>query len=187
MTSSLDRLYSELTEAQKKFEGGLPPVEKWNPELSGDIDIVINREGEWFHEGSKIQRQSLVKLFASILKEEEGEYFLVTPVEKWRIQVEVAPLVIISAKRSDDGALITMTTNLGNSVVLGDDNPLFLEASGGSELPFVSVQRDLKALVHRNVFYQMVEWGELCSRGDGVQELIVNSMGSRFSLGVIAD
>ena len=61
-----------------------PPLDLWQPDLSGDIDIRIDREGRWYHEGDEIKRESLVQLFASILRrEEDGEYYLVTPAEKW--------------------------------------------------------------------------------------------------------
>lgn len=70
-----------------------PPVERWNPPLSGDIDLRIARDGTWYHEGTAFQRESLARLFASILRrDEDGQYYLVTPVEKWRIQVDDAPL-----------------------------------------------------------------------------------------------
>ena len=47
----------------------------------------ITADGDWYHEGGQIKRESLVRLFASILRrEEDGEYYLVTPAEKWRIR-----------------------------------------------------------------------------------------------------
>ena len=98
-SSHLDKLFSDLFAYQQQSSNDLPPVHLWNPPLSGDIDIVIDREGRWFHEGDEIKRASLVKLFASILTCEGDEYFLVTPVEKWRIKVDVAPLFAISASR----------------------------------------------------------------------------------------
>ena len=56
-----------------------PPIHLWHPELSGDIDIIIRANGDWYHEGGLIKRQQLVKLFASILRREsDGEYYLVT-------------------------------------------------------------------------------------------------------------
>src|SRR5690606_29155449 len=67
---------------------GLPPVDKWNPPLSGDLDMQIRRDGSWWYQGTPIERPALVRLFASILKREGDDYFLVTPVEKWRIRVD---------------------------------------------------------------------------------------------------
>ena len=63
----LDALIKDLEQSENKQ---LPPVNDWNPDLSGDIDIRIDREGNWFHEGEKFQRQALVNLFSSILKME---------------------------------------------------------------------------------------------------------------------
>ena len=43
----------------------------------------IDRDGRWFHEGSEIKRVELVSLFAGLLRREnDGAYYLVTPVEK---------------------------------------------------------------------------------------------------------
>ena len=51
----------------------------------------IARDGTWFYRGTPIARQRLVKLFASVLRrEDDGSYWLVTPVERGRIVVEDA-------------------------------------------------------------------------------------------------
>ena len=86
-------------------EKSLPPVHKWNPEFCGDIDMVIKRDGTWFHEGTPIGRARLVRLFSTVLKREGDEFFLVTPVEKMRITVEDAPFVgvLMKAGISADG------------------------------------------------------------------------------------
>src|SRR5690554_7694209 len=81
-------LDSLLKQIGKDKAHKIPPVEKWNPELSGDIDMVIRADGTWWHEGGQIKRQELVNLFASILRYENNEYFLITPVEKWRLTVD---------------------------------------------------------------------------------------------------
>ena len=84
-----------------------PPLHLWHPPLSGDIAIRIAADGSWYHEGTLIQRESLVRVFASILRrEEDGEYYLVTPGEKWRIEVELHPLIvtdIASAEKEEGG------------------------------------------------------------------------------------
>jgi len=59
-----------------------PPVMSWNPPFCGNLDIRIARNGTWFYLGTPIGRFELVKLFSSILKVEDGKYFLVTPVGK---------------------------------------------------------------------------------------------------------
>ncbi|WP_322853379.1 DUF1285 domain-containing protein [Marinobacter sp. X15-166B] len=91
MTKDPEELASHV---QQVSSGGksLPPVDTWTPELSGDIDIRITRDGQWLYRGVPLKREAITRLFATILRrEEDGEYYLVTPVEKWRIQVEDAP------------------------------------------------------------------------------------------------
>ena len=75
---------------------GLPPVEKWEPEFCGDLDMVIKKDGTWFYMGTPIGRHALVKLFSSVLrKDEDGKTYLVTPVEKIGISVEDAHFVVV--------------------------------------------------------------------------------------------
>ena len=75
-----------------------PPTEgPEGPYLCGDIDIRIGRDGTWFYHGSPIGRKPLVKLFASVLRrDDDGEYWLVTPVERARIAVDDAPFVAVA-------------------------------------------------------------------------------------------
>ena len=61
----------------------------------GDFDMRIARDGTWFYRGSPIHRKPLVKLFSTVLKRaESGEYWLVTPAERGRIQVDDAPFTL---------------------------------------------------------------------------------------------
>ncbi len=64
--------------AAKQAPGrGIPPVHLWHPEHCGDIDIVIQRDGVWMHEGSPIGRPELVRLFSTILRKDADGYVLV--------------------------------------------------------------------------------------------------------------
>ena len=85
MTEDLDRLFKSHLDRQSRSLKSLPPVKQWTTQLCGDIDIVINRQGTWLHEGVEIKRPSLVKFFSSLLLKVETDYFLITPEEKWRI------------------------------------------------------------------------------------------------------
>ena len=86
-----------IYEFSKKEKNSLPPVDKWNPDFCGDIDMRIMRNGKWFYMGSEIKRPAMIKLFSRILRlDEDNHYYLVTPVEKVRIQVEYAPFVATS-------------------------------------------------------------------------------------------
>jgi hypothetical protein len=87
-------------EAAKQAPGrGLPPVHLWNPAHSGEIDIVIGRDGRWSHEGAPIAREALVRLFSTILRKDPDGVYLVTPVEKMKITVEDAPFVAVRVDR----------------------------------------------------------------------------------------
>ena len=50
---------------------GLPPVESWNPDFSGDLDMEIKRDGSWIYMGTPISRQKMVRLFATVLRKDE--------------------------------------------------------------------------------------------------------------------
>ena len=55
----------------------------------GDFDMRIASDGTWFYRGTPINRKPLVKLFSTVLRrEQDGEYWLVTPAERGRIAVE---------------------------------------------------------------------------------------------------
>ena len=155
-------LFSDIAELDKAGET-LPPVERWNPPLSGDIDIRIDREGRWYHEGDLIQREALVKLFSRILKREGDDHFLVTPVEKWRIAVDVAPFFVTGMEvlvRDGHQALV-FSTATGDQVVAGPDHPLSVSGGETDEpLPLLSIRGGMAGLLSRPVFYRLVSLAE---------------------------
>jgi len=183
-SSPLDKLFFDLLSAQQQSTNSLPPVHLWHPALSGDIDIVIDREGRWIHEGGEIKRDELVKLFASILVREGDEYFLLTPVEKWRIKVDVAPLFVIAASREhrEGQQAVTLTTSTGDIVVVDKAHPLSVDKHSGQPSPQVIVRNNLPALISRNVYYQLIDWALEASDGN-TDKLYISSMGERFLLG----
>ncbi|MEQ9260616.1 MAG: DUF1285 domain-containing protein [Roseovarius sp.] len=153
-----------LAEAARQAMGkSLPPVQDWHPPLSGEIDIVIARDGTWYHEGSKMTRRGLVALFSSILRKEGERYYLVTPVEKWALRVEDAPFVAVDVEAEGEGRaqVIAFETNVGDKVLAGATNPIRVErdAETGEPSPYVMVRDGLEALIDRKSFYRMVELG----------------------------
>ncbi|MEO1734238.1 MAG: DUF1285 domain-containing protein [Pseudomonadota bacterium] len=142
---------------------GLPPVHLWNPPFCGDLDIRIARDGTWFYLGTPIGRPELVKLFSSILKIEDGKYFLVTPVEKVGIKVDDAPFVAVDFEVSGekDAQSLTFHTHVGDEAVAGSDHPLRVvrDASTGEPSPYVMIRAGLEALIDRKSFYRLVELG----------------------------
>jgi hypothetical protein len=182
-TSSLEQLLAALKREAGSGDKGLPPVDKWNPAHCGDIGMEIMADGAWKHEGTRITREALVKLFASILrKDEDGQTYLVTPVEKIVVKVEDAPFVAIRADRVGEGRdqNIVFTTNVGDVVQAGPEHPLRVATRGEDEpRPYVLVRGRLEARVLRAPFYELVDWAET---RDG--KLGVWSGGVWFELGV---
>lgn len=183
--ASIDRLYADLLTDQRNREGKLPPVEKWHPQLSGDIDIRIARDGTWYHEGAAIVRKPLVKLFASILRREDDDYYLVTPQEKWRLVVDDAPLHVIAVERQqrDQQQALVFTTLTDDTVLAGAEHPIHVDvdASSGEPSPYVMVRSQLNGLISRAVYYELVEMAEQ-KQVDHATVFGVTSMGVFFPL-----
>ena len=90
--------------ARLASENKLPPVASWNPTHCGHSDMRIARDGTWFHQGSPIGRQAMVKLFSTILRREpDGSHVLVTPVEKLDIEVDLRMLQNKVGRRGEMG------------------------------------------------------------------------------------
>lgn len=184
--SDFSNILSEIGKSQGANK--LPPVEQWNPDFCGDMDMVIKRDGSWHYQNSPIGRQRLVKMFSTVLKKEGGDYFLVTPVEKLGITVEDAPFLVtqMTLKQNDEGQVIIFTDNCDNTIFLTQDNPLWVEQDEktGEPSPYVMVRKNLHALIHRNVFYELVELAEERVIDDQ-KHLGVVSAGEFYSLGII--
>ena len=162
MSKELDRLEAAVPTTAT----AVPPVHLWQPPLSGDIDIEIRRDGSWHHEATPIRRQALVNLFASILRREaDGDYYLVTPVEKWRIRVEALPLLAVdfSLVRDDDvSQRVIATTNTSRYIPIGADYPLFFTDAlqTGEPALALGLENGLSAQFSRAAWYRLVEAAE---------------------------
>ena len=146
--------------ARLAAEKKLPPVEQWHPTHCGDSDMRIARDGTWFHLGSPIGRQDMVRLFSTILRREpDGGFVLVTPVEKLDIQVEDAPFVAVEMKAEGQGrdASLAFRLNTGDLVTASAEHPLRFEATGDGPRPYLHVRGGLEALVGRSVYYELAE------------------------------
>ena len=183
MSRTPEQLLALLEQAEQGPSG--PPVDKWDPPLSGDMDMRIAADGTWYHEGDPIRRHALVKLFASILRLDGDDYVLVTPVEKWRIQVDDLPFVAHSVDRvqRDGQTRLLFTTNVDDLVVADDSHPLTVPMTAdGEPRPQILVRRNLLARVGRTAFYQLVDWASPEQEG-GESCLVLYSGASRIVLG----
>jgi hypothetical protein len=187
----VDKLFADLLSESNKYSDTLPPIYQWHPKLSGDIAIRIDREGRWFHDDVEIKRASIIKLFSRLLKLEGSDYFLVTPSEKWKIQVDVAPLFVISASleiRQGYQAIVFQTLT-GETILLGRNNPLQIKQDFAEEetCPIILVRKNLNALISRATYYQLVDWSVSRPYKEGQIEQIIESMGCEFSLGIYSE
>lgn len=144
--------------AAKQAPGrGLPPVHLWNPAHCGEIDIVIKKNGLWFHEGTPIGREALVRLFSTVLRKDPDGFVLVTPVEKLAISVEDAPFIAVRVDKV--GEALRFMTNVGDVVEAGAENAIrvTMDPATGEPRPYLHVRRGLEALIARPVFYELAE------------------------------
>lgn len=143
---------------------GPPPVHRWNPPFCGDLDMRIASDGTWYYLKTPIGRPALVRLFASVLKREDGRYYLVTPVEKCGITVDDAPFLAVELRLEDTpgGRILHFRTNVDDWVACGPDHPLRFEteAATGGLKPYLHVRDDLWAKVTRTLFFDLVQLGE---------------------------
>ena len=148
----------------KRKKKGIPPVEKWNPPFCGDIDMHILRNGKWTYMGSEIKRPAMIKLFSNIIRlDDDGHYYLVTPVEKVRIKVDDVPFVAVSMKRIKDKGVssLSFTTNVKDEVTLSKENPIEIIINDNDEpSPYITIRRNLKALISRSVYYDLINMAE---------------------------
>ena len=145
----------------------------------------IARDGTWYYQGSPIERPALVKLFSTVLRrDEKGAFWLTTPVENGRIEVEDAPFMAVElAKDGGDGdQVIRLRTNVDDWIRLDAEHPLRVEEGTDQEpRPYVMVRNGLEARLARPVFYQLVDLGVAAVHDRDV--LGVWSAGTFFPLG----
>ncbi len=156
-----------------------PPIETWHSPLSGEIDIHIDTRGDWYHEGTPIKRQPLINLFASILRrEDDGHYYLVTPVEKWRIRVDDTPLLAVDMDIVAPGEKqkIIFRLNTDELVSLDGDRRLRVENAETEPHPVIELDNGLSARLTSALFYRLIDSAQ--QRGD---ELGVYSSGEWFA------
>ena len=146
-----------ISKIQKNLEGYniFPPVESWNPALCEGQEFYIDREGEWFYNKSPIKNKKLLNLFSTVLRKDKNEYFLVTPVEKVPVKVELAPYKIIDFEVNDEK--VQLITNLNFQFILDKTNTTRLINHNDSLIPLVNVRSNIEGFFNRNTYYKLVD------------------------------
>ena len=147
---------SKITKDLKDQNVDFPPVHLWNPELCEGQEFYIDREGNWFYNDSPIKNYKLTKLFSTVLRKDDDEYFLVTPVEKVPVRVELAPYKIIDYSLSDDR--VSLLTNFDYEFVLNKTNTTKLIKNKDVFIPIVNVRNNLDGFFDRNTYYNLINY-----------------------------
>jgi hypothetical protein len=187
---------AEMTGAQAMSPASLlmPARGPRRPVECGDLPFLIKRDGSWMYRGSPIGRKELVCLFASVLKREaDGSFWLETPAERGRIEVEDAPFVAVELDWSGVGRDQTLTfrTNVDQMVSAGPDHPIRVahDLLTCEPTPYIQVRAGagrlrIEARIGRAVYYELVALAEPamveCRRMLGVW-----SRGCFFTLGEV--
>ncbi len=162
------------------------------PAECGDLPFLIRRDGTWLYRGSPIARKELVCLFASVLKRaDDGSFWLETPAERGRIEVEDAPFVAVELDWAGDGRqqVLSFRTNVDQVVTAGPEHPIRVahDILTCEPTPYLLIRPGagrlgVEARINRAVYYELValavpEWVG-CRRMLGVW-----SCGKFFPLG----
>ena len=174
--------FSDLLQSVNSIEEKYPPVHLWNPDLCEGVEMKIDREGNWFYQGSIIGRDKLKILFSRILKFEDGNYYLVTPVEKVLVKVDLAPYMIIDYEVDSDHENIILKTNLDLSIPLNKEHKLEVKKIGDEHIPFVHVRNNIEGFISRSVYYSLIEIALNQDNGSSDQ-LTLKSFDCDFNLG----
>lgn len=156
-------------------ERKLPPVDQWVPATQGDSHMLIAADGRWFHEGGEIRRPAMVRAFASLLmRDSDGQHWLVTPHEKLSIEVEDAAFIAVDVQRSGDALVFRLNTD--DLVIAGPECPIY--AAGDPDTPaiYVRVRHGTEARLNRSTYAQIAE---MALESDTLE---VSSAGATFSL-----
>ena len=147
---------SKIVDNLKGHDKGFPPVENWNPDLCVGPEFTIDREGNWHYDSSQIKNTKLINLFASVLKKENENYYLVTPVEKILVNVVLAPYKIIDFEIVNDN--IKFITNLDYDFYLDEDHTTRLIEMDEALIPLVNVRSNIEGFINRNTYYKLVDF-----------------------------
>lgn len=153
----------------------LPPVSQWSPENSGDSEMRIAADGRWYHQGGEIRRPAMVRAFSSLLMcDDDGQHWLVTPVQKLSIEVEDAAFIAIDM--TERSGVLTFRLNTDDIVVAGPDHPIRAEGDPDTPALYLAVRHGTRARLNRSTYAQLAE---IALAGESMS---VTSQGARFSL-----
>lgn len=157
----------------------------------GNLPFLIRKDGTWLYRGSPIRRKEMLCLFSSLLtRDAEGDYWLETPSERGRIEVEDVPWLAVELGWCGAGPdqCLTLRTNVDQVITVDGDHPIRVSfGAAGDPVPYVLVRpglggKPLEARISRPVYYELAALSEPHCVG-GRRMLGVRSRGCFFALG----
>jgi hypothetical protein len=161
--------------------------------ICGELEMRIDRRGVWHYLGSPIGRKELVRLFSTVLRrDDDGDYWLITPAEVGRITVDDAPFLAVEMTVFGDGdeQIITLRTNMDVLVSVDDAHPIRIDIDPDTNepSPYLVMDGGIEALITRAVYYELVALGHEKDGGNKKDAIFgVWSSGGFFSLGTLVD
>ena len=182
---NLSNISQYLKNAQSSHKRSIPPLDQWHPKHCGAMDLKVKANGEWWHEGQLIKRQSLIDLFSTVLWKEDGKFYLKTPVEQIEIEVEDEPLFVnqVDQVEINQQTFLQLTTTTQDVVIVDQEHPIFMREFDGELRPYVHVRFGINALIQRASFFHLVEMGELMENRQGESILLLKSGNFNLQLG----
>ena len=182
---NLSNISQYLKNAQSSHKRSIPPLDQWHPKHCGAMDLKVKANGEWWHEGQLIKRQSMIDLFSTVLWKEDGKFYLKTPVEQIEIEVEDEPLFVSRVEQIQLDGLhyIQLSTTSQDVVIVDQEHPIFIREFDGELRPYVHVRFGINALIQRASFFHLVEMGELMENQQGESILLLKSGNFNLQLG----
>lgn len=185
------KLFSFANQLDKDYSAdALPPIEKWNPDFCGSLDIFIDNEGRWFYMNSPIGRAKIVRLFSTLLLlDKDGEYYLITPAEKILIKVADVPFIITNWEYDANKGIYNLYTLTADKIELGEEHKFEFGISASknpefAQIPYVKVRNNLYARLNRSVYYQLLNQAEEVSTQKGLA-LKLTSGGAHMQIGFL--
>ena len=174
-----------LKDAQSGHKRSIPPLDQWHPKHCGKMDLKIKANGEWWHEGQLIKRQPLLDLFTKVLWKEDGKFYLKTPVEQIEIEVEDEPLLVnqVDQVELEGQTYLQVTTTNQDIVIVDAEHLIFMREYHGELRPYVHIRFGINALIQRNAFFHLVEYGTLLENEQGEAILSLQSGDLHLQLG----
>ena len=182
---NLSNISQYLRNAQSSHKRSIPPLDQWHPKHCGAMDLKVKANGEWWHEGQLIKRQSLIDLFSTVLWKDDEKFYLKTPVEQIEIEVEDEPLFVNSVEQIQLEGLhyIQLSTTTQDVVIVDQEHPIFMREFDGELRPYVHVRFGINALIQRASFFHLIEMGELMENQQGESILLLKSGNFNLQLG----